>query len=352
MSFINKPKVRHPDLPKNELGLTRRDYEGAMSTLCAGCGHDSVTSSITQAIWELSLRPEQLAKLSGIGCSSKTTAYFASGAHGFNGVHGRMPSIATGANAANKNLHYIGVSGDGDSLSIGFGQFAHAIRRNVNMLYICENNGVYGLTKGQFSASADIGTKSKKGEENQQAPVDPCLAALSLGGSFIARSFSGDREQLVPLIKAGLMHKGFAMIDVISPCVTFNDHVGSTKSYEFTREHYHEAVHTDYIPPRTEITASYGAGEVLPVQMHDGSQLRLRKLDKDYDPNHRGKAFEYLRTKLRQGEHVTGLIFLSPGHDPDMHEMLHTTDVPLNQVPYEQLHPGAAGLASILKRYA
>ncbi len=251
MSFINKPKVRHPDLPQNELGLTRRDYEGAMSTLCAGCGHDSVTSSIIQAIWELSLRPEQLAKLSGIGCSSKTTAYFASGAHGFNGVHGRMPSIAAGANAANKNLHYIGVSGDGDSLSIGFGQFAHAIRRNVNMLYICENNGVYGLTKGQFSASADIGTKSKKGEENQQAPVDPCLAALSLGGSFIARSFSGDREQLVPLIKAGLMHKGFAMIDVISPCVTFNDHVGSTKSYEFTREHYHEAVHTDYIPPRT-----------------------------------------------------------------------------------------------------
>ena len=214
MSFINKPKVRHPDLPKNELGLTRRDYEGAMSTLCAGCGHDSITASIIQAIWELGIRPERLAKLSGIGCSSKTTAYFASGAHGFNGVHGRMPSIAAGANAANRDLHYIGVSGDGDSLSIGFGQFAHAIRRNVNMLYMCENNGVYGLTKGQFSASADIGTKSKKGDENLQAPVDPCLAALSLGGTFIARSFSGDREQLVPLIKAGLMHKGFAMIDV------------------------------------------------------------------------------------------------------------------------------------------
>ena len=250
MSFINKPKVRHPDLPTNELGLTRRDYEGAMSTLCAGCGHDSVTAAIIEAIWGLALRPEQLAKLSGIGCSSKTTAYFASGAHGFNGVHGRMPSVATGANAANKDLYYIGVSGDGDSLSIGFGQFAHAIRRNVNMLYMCENNGVYGLTKGQFSASADIGTKSKKGEENQQAPVDPCLAALSLGGTFIARSFSGDKEQLVPLIQAGLMHKGFAMIDVISPCVTFNDHDGSTKSYAFTREHYHEAVHADFVPPR------------------------------------------------------------------------------------------------------
>ena len=221
-----------------------------MSTLCAGCGHDTVTASIIEAIWDSGIRPEQLVKLSGIGCSSKTTAYFASGAHGFNGVHGRMPSVATGANAANKSLYYIGVSGDGDSLSIGFGQFAHAIRRNVNMLYICENNGVYGLTKGQFSASADIGSKTKKGEENLQAPVDPVLAALSLGGSFIARSFSGDRAQLIPLIKAGLMHKGFALIDVISPCVTFNDHEGSTKSYAYTREHYEPAVNADYIPPQ------------------------------------------------------------------------------------------------------
>jgi len=261
------------------------------------------------------------------------------------------PSIATGANAANKDLHYVGISGDGDSLSIGFGQFAHVIRRNVNMLYICENNGVYGLTKGQFSASADIGTKSKKGEENQQAPVDPCLAALSLGGTFIARSFSGDKEQLVPLIQAGLMHNGFAMIDIISPCVTFNDHVGSTKSYTYAREHYHEAVHADYIPPRQEIKASYAEGEALPVQMHDGSQIVLRKLDKDYDPTHRGKAFEYLRTKLRQGEHVTGLIFVSSS-GPDMHAMADTTDVPLNQVPYEKLHPGSDGLAKILKRYA
>ncbi len=351
MSFINKPKVRHPDLPKNALGLTRRDYEGAMSTLCAGCGHDSVTSAIIQAIWELGIRPEQLAKLSGVGCSSKTTAYFASGAHGFNGVHGRMPSVATGANAANRDLYYLGVSGDGDSLSIGFGQFAHAIRRNVNMLYICENNGVYGLTKGQFSASADIGTRSKKGEENQQAPVDPCLAALSLGGTFIARSFSGDREQLVPLIKAGLMHKGFAMIDVISPCVTFNDHAGSTKSYEFTREHYQEAVHADYIPVREEITADYAEGDVMPVKMHDGSSLLLRKLDRNYDPTHRGKAFEYLRTRLREGEHVTGLIYVQES-TKDMHDMSGTTEVPLNQVPYEKLHGGQAGLSKILGRYA
>jgi 2-oxoglutarate ferredoxin oxidoreductase subunit beta len=351
MSFINKPKVRHPDLPKNELGLTRRDYEGGMSTLCAGCGHDTITASIIEALWQLSLRPEQLVKLSGIGCSSKTTAYFASGAHGFNGVHGRMPSVATGANAANKNLYYIGVSGDGDSLSIGFGQFAHAIRRNVNMLYICENNGVYGLTKGQFSASADVGSKTKKGEENLQAPVDPVLAALSLGGSFIARSFSGDRAQLVPLIKAGLMHKGFALIDVISPCVTFNDHEGSTKSYAFTREHYVEAVAADYIAPQREISVSYGEGEAAPVEMHDGSRIVLRKLDKDYDPTHRGKAFNYLRAKLREGEHVTGLIYVSSS-GPDMHAQAQTTDVPLNAVPYEKLHPGAAGLAKVLKRYA
>src|SRR6201991_2567527 len=253
MSFIAKPKVAHPNLPRNEVGLARRDYEGGMSTLCAGCGHDSVTAAIIEAVWELSLRPETLAKLSGIVCSSKTTAYFVSGAHGFNAVHGRMPSIATGANAANRDLHYIGVSGDGDTLSIGFGQFAHAIRRNINMLYIVENNGVYGLTKGQFSASADIGSKAKRGEENVQPPVDPVLTALTLGGTFIARSFSGDKEQLVPLSVAGLKHRGFALIDVLSPCVTVNDHEGSTKSYEYTREHYDAAVQADFVPFQREI---------------------------------------------------------------------------------------------------
>jgi 2-oxoglutarate ferredoxin oxidoreductase subunit beta len=262
-----------------------------------------------------------------------------------------MPSVATGANAANKSLHYIGVSGDGDSLSIGFGQFAHAIRRNVNMLYICENNGVYGLTKGQFSASADIGSKTKKGEENLQAPVDPVLAALSLGGTFIARSFSGDRAQLVPLIKAGLMHKGFAIIDVISPCVTFNDHEGSTKSYAYTREHYEPAVNADYIPRQQEIHVDYAEGEVVPVELHDGSRLLLRKLAPDYDPTHRGKAFNYLRDRLRDGEHVTGLIYISHNR-PEMHEMSATVDEPLNAVPYEKLQPGSAGLAKLLKRYA
>src|ERR1022692_660613 len=238
MTFMSKPKVAHPELPRNALGLTRRDYEGANSTLCAGCGHDSITAAIVEACWANAVEPHNVVKLSGIGCSSKTTAYFVSGAHGFNSVHGRMPSIATGANAANRRLHYIGVSGDGDTLSIGLGQFCHAIRRNVNMVYIIENNGVYGLTKGQFSASADVGSTAKKGEVNNQPPIDPVLMALTLGASFVARSFSGDKGQLVPLIQAAMHHEGFALLDGLSPCVTFNDHEGSTRSYAYTREHY------------------------------------------------------------------------------------------------------------------
>ncbi|HLS81859.1 MAG TPA: 2-oxoacid:ferredoxin oxidoreductase subunit beta [Steroidobacter sp.] len=350
MTFIAKPKVHHPGLPKNELGLTRRAYEGAMSTLCAGCGHDSVTAAIIEAAWQMSLRPEQVVKLSGIGCSSKTTAYFVGGGHGFNSVHGRMPSIATGASAANRELHYIGVSGDGDTLSIGFGQFAHAIRRNLNMLYIIENNGVYGLTKGQFSASADIGSKAKRGEQNMQPPIDPVLTALTLGCTFVARSFSGDKEQLVPLIKAGLAHKGFAVLDVISPCVTFNDHEGSTKSYAYVREHYEEAVHADFVPPAAQITVQYAPGETTSVAMHNGGQIVLRKLDPSYDPTHRGKALNYLREKLRQGEHVTGLIYINES-TPDFHEVNATSATPINRLPYERLHPGAAGLEKILQRY-
>src|SRR5262245_22414409 len=326
MSFIAKPKIAHPSLPRNELGLTRRDYEGGMSTLCAGCGHDSVTAAIIEACWQMSMRPEQLAKLSGIGCSSKTTAYFVSGGHGFNSVHGRMPSIATGAVAANRDLYYIGVSGDGDTLSIGFGQFAHAIRRNVNMLYVIENNGVYGLTKGQFSASADVGSKTKKGEANAQPPVDPVLTALTLGCTFVARSFSGDKEQLVPLLKAGLTHRGFALIDVLSPCVTFNDHEGSTKSYEFVRDHYDAVIHADFVPPAEEITAKYAQGDVMPVTMHDGSRIMLRKLDPSYDPTHRGHAFNYLRDKMAQNEYVTGLIYID-AKSPDFHEVSGTTAV-------------------------
>jgi 2-oxoglutarate ferredoxin oxidoreductase subunit beta len=252
MSYIAKPKVAHPNLPRNKLGLTARDYEGTVSTLCAGCGHDSVTAAIIQAVFQLNIEPHMLAKMSGIGCSSKTPAYFVSGSHGFNSVHGRMPSVTTGANAANRALTYIGVSGDGDSLSIGAGQFMHAIRRNLNMCYIIENNGVYGLTKGQFSASADVGSKPKKGEPNEQEPIDPVSVALALGATYVARSFSGDKEQLVPLIQGALTHKGFALVDVISPCVTFNDHEGSTKSYKHTRQFYHHVVDADFVPPAEE----------------------------------------------------------------------------------------------------
>src|SRR5881227_2859701 len=250
MASIKKPSVLHPNLRPNKVGLTLRDYEGAMSTLCAGCGHDSVTAAIVRSFYELDTPPHMIAKLSGIGCSSKTPTYFVAGAHGFNSAHGRMPAIATGANAANRELIYIGVSGDGDSLSIGLGQLCHAMRRNLRMLYIIENNGVYGLTKGQFSASADVGSKSKKGDANAFTPIDPVMLALSLGATFIARSFSGDKKQLVPIIKAGLSHKGFALIDVISPCVTFNDHEGSTKSCRYTREKNVEVAHADFVPIR------------------------------------------------------------------------------------------------------
>jgi 2-oxoglutarate/2-oxoacid ferredoxin oxidoreductase subunit beta len=352
MTFIAKPKVRHPSLPTNALGLTRRDYEGALSTLCAGCGHDSITAAIVEASWALSLEPQNMVKLSGIGCSSKTTAYFVSGGHGFNSVHGRMPSIAMGANAANRNLTFLGVSGDGDTLSIGLGQFCHAIRRNLNMLYIIENNGVYGLTKGQFSASADIGSRAKKGEINCQPPIDPVLLAITLGATFVARSFSGDKQQLVPLIQAGLKHAGFALIDVLSPCVTFNDHEGSTKSYAYTREHYEPAVHADFVPFEREITADYGPGETLPVVMHDGSRIVLRKLDSAYDPTSRTTASAQIQERLKHGEYLTGLLYLdAEPHKSAFHMVNATPDAALNSIPYEVLSPGAKGLEKVLARY-
>jgi 2-oxoglutarate/2-oxoacid ferredoxin oxidoreductase subunit beta len=350
MTFLAKPKVAHPSLPKNALGRTRRQYEGALSTLCAGCGHDSITAAIVEAAWELSLEPQNVVKLSGIGCSSKTTAYFVSGGHGFNSVHGRMPSIAMGASAANRNLTYIGVSGDGDTLSIGLGQFCHAIRRNLNMLYIIENNGVYGLTKGQFSASADVGTKAKKGETNFQPPIDPVLLAMTVGATFVARSFSGDKEQLVPLIEAGLKHRGFALIDVLSPCVTFNDHEGSTKSYAYTREHYEPAVLTDFVPLEREITASYGEGEALPVVMHDGSRIVLRKCDSAYDPTSRTAAATVIQEKMKEGEYLTGLLFVEPS-EKEFHDINGTPDAALNTLPFEKLSPGSKNLEKILARY-
>ncbi len=350
MSYIGKPKVAHPKMPKNDLGLTARDYEGTVSTLCAGCGHDSVTAAIVQAVFELNIEPHMLAKMSGIGCSSKTPAYFVSGAHGFNSVHGRMPSVTTGANAANRSLMYIGVSGDGDSLSIGAGQFVHAIRRNLNMCYIIENNGVYGLTKGQFSASADIGSKPKKGEPNQQEPIDPVSTALSLGATYIARSFSGDKEQLVPLIQGALLHEGFSLVDVISPCVTFNDHEGSTKSYAHTRQFYHHVVDADFVPPAEEIKAAYAKGSAMPVELHDGSKIVLRKVDEQYDPTSRASAFKYLRERFNAGEITTGLLYMDESRQ-EMHDLMGNTRTPMCQLPLESLNPGAGELKKILNRY-
>lgn len=323
MSYIKRPAAHNSRLPVNALGLTERDYEGGMSTLCAGCGHDSITAALIQACWGLNIEPHKVAKMSGIGCSSKTPAYFLREAHGINAVHGRMPSIATGASAANRTLHYIGVSGDGDSLSIGFGQFAHAIRRNVDMLYIIENNGVYGLTKGQFSASADVGTRSKGGDVNELAPIDPVLMAISLGCTFVARGFSGDKEQLVPLIKAGLQHRGFAMIDVISPCVGFNNHEGSTKSYAHTRANYHPAIQADYIEPKAELKAAYADGKAMPVELHDGSTIVLRKVDVDHDPTNRASAIGYLERHRAAEEVVTGLLYIED-EGRDLHTLNNT----------------------------
>jgi 2-oxoglutarate ferredoxin oxidoreductase subunit beta len=350
MTSINKPPVRHPSDRRNAIGLTKADYEGGMSTLCAGCGHDSVTAALVQAFWELDLPPHRAAKMSGIGCSSKTTGYFMRQSHGFNAVHGRMPSVTTGANAANGELTYIGISGDGDSLNIGLGQMVHAIRRNVNMLYVIENNGVYGLTKGQFSAAADLGSTSRKGEVNEQAPIDPVLLALTLGATFVARSFSGDKAQLVPILKAGLSHRGFALIDVISPCVSFNDHEGSTKSYAYVRGHEVETVATDFVPLRREITMPESHEAVTTVQMHDGSRVRLHATAPGYDPTDRETAYRHARACLDRGEVATGILFIDKA-GRDLHDMNRTVATPLAHLPFEALCPGKAALDALMARY-
>ncbi len=343
MTYLAKPRLHHPELPKNTVGYTRRDYEGKISTLCAGCGHDSISASLIQACWEMEIQPHKVAKLSGIGCSSKTPDYFLGNSHGFNSVHGRMPSVLTGANLANRDLLYLGVSGDGDSASIGLGQFAHCMRRGVNMVYIVENNGVYGLTKGQFSATADKGSKSKRGAVNNDEPIDMAGLALHLGASFVARSFSGDKRQLVPLIKAAIEHKGAAFIDVVSPCVAFNNHPGSTKSYDYVREHNAAVNRLDFITGRDEITADYEPGTVTTVTQHDGSVLRLRKLAADYDATDRIKVMHYLHERAAAGEVVTGLLYVDPAAS-DLHEHLNTIDVPLNQLGERELCPGAVAL--------
>jgi 2-oxoglutarate ferredoxin oxidoreductase subunit beta len=346
MTYLAKPKLHHPTLPVNTLGFTRRDYEGAVSTLCAGCGHDSISAAIIEACYELDVEPHRLAKLSGIGCSSKTPTYFLGNSHGFNSVHGRMPSVLTGANLANRDLIYLGVSGDGDSASIGLGQFAHSMRRGVNMVYIVENNGVYGLTKGQFSATADKGSKSKRGVTNRDAPVDLVGLALQLGATFVARSFSGDKAQLVPLVKAALEHQGAAFIDVISPCVAFNNHAGSTKSYDYVREHNEAVNFLDFMPVRETITTDYAPGSLREVVQHDGSVLRLRKIAEEYEPTDRIAAMNYLQQHHAKGEVVTGLLYLDPEAD-DLHAHLNTVATPLNRLGEKELCPGSAALVNI-----
>ena len=346
MTYILKPKLHHPSLPKNELGLTRRDYEGKVSTLCAGCGHDSITAAIIEACFELSVEPHRVAKISGIGCSSKTPTYFLGNSHGFNSVHGRMPSVLTGANLANRDLIYLGVSGDGDSASIGLGQFAHCLRRGVNMVYIVENNGVYGLTKGQFSATADRGSKSKRGFINTDNSIDLVAMALQLGASFVARSFSGDKQQLVPIIKAAIAHRGAAFIDIISPCVAFNNHAGSTKSFDFVREHNNSVNRLDVIPSRMPIEVEYEPGSVEAVEQHDGSKLALRKLAADYDVSDRTAALGFLQHHASKGQIVTGLLYVEKDSE-DLHAHLKTVKAPLASLNEQDLCPGQAALDKI-----
>lgn len=345
MTYV-KPAFRHPEAAKNKLGYTRKEYEGALSTLCAGCGHDSISAAIVQSIFELSIPPHRVAKLSGIGCSSKTPTYFLGNSHGFNSVHGRMPSVATGAYLANKDLIYLGVSGDGDSASIGMGQFVHAIRRNLNMVYIVMNNGCYGLTKGQDSATADHGSINKSGHTNLFETIDMAGMALELGASFVARSFSGDKEQLIPLIKAAVSFPGFAFIDVISPCVTFNNNKGSTKSYDYVREHLETVAQLDFVPLAEEITATIGSGESSRITMHDGTYLQINKLALDWDPTDRISAITKIHRSRTDQEVVTGLLFYETERQ-NLHDILNTVETPLNALEYYELCPGNSVLQNI-----
>jgi 2-oxoglutarate/2-oxoacid ferredoxin oxidoreductase subunit beta len=344
MSYL-KPSFAHPGLQKNDLGYTKKDYEGTLSTLCAGCGHDSISAAIAQACFESNIEPHKVAKMSGIGCSSKTPAYFLNNSHGFNSVHGRMPSVTTGANLANRDLKYLGVSGDGDTASIGMGQFCHVIRRNVNMLYIVMNNGCYGLTKGQDSATADKGSIAKAGNVNSFEGIDLCSLAIELGATFVAQSFSGDKTQLIPLIKAAMAHKGFAFINTVSPCVTFNNNNGSTKSYDFVRDHNATLGNLDFVPIGEEITTeAYDDQKTL--KMHDGSLISLHKVDQSFDITDKNAAMAALYNKKIKDEILTGLIYLNQD-EAELNDIINTTSKPLNQLTQEELFPGFDELAEI-----
>ncbi|WP_420413828.1 2-oxoacid:ferredoxin oxidoreductase subunit beta [Roseibium sp.] len=344
MSYY-KPKFQHPKLPKNELGYTVADYDGAVSTLCAGCGHDSISAAVRNACYLSAIPPHRIAKLSGIGCSSKMPTYFLGRSHGFNSVHGRMPSVATGASVANRDLIYLGVSGDGDTASIGMGQFVHLIRRNVNMTYIVANNGCYGLTKGQTSATSDLGSIGKYGGENPFEGIDLASLAVLQGASFVGRSFSGDKEQLEPLIRAAMAHRGFAFIDVVSPCVTFANNVGSTKSYAATRENL-DAMPVDFVPMREEIRTQYKEGSSQTVTLHDGSNIQLHKASSKYKADSRDDALMALQEANRNGKVLTGLFYLDPNAQ-DLNHTLALADKPLNSLSTDELCPGSRVLNSI-----
>ncbi|HEY1012328.1 MAG TPA: 2-oxoacid:ferredoxin oxidoreductase subunit beta [Herpetosiphonaceae bacterium] len=347
MTTKTPPAPRAPKL--NVIGLEQNDYKGAPSTLCPGCGHDSISSRIISVCFDLGIQPHRVAKFSGIGCSSKTPAYFLNRAHGFNSVHGRMPSVATGAILANRDLVGLGVSGDGDTGSIGFGQFKHMVRRNVPMVYIVENNGVYGLTKGQFSATADIGQQLKYAGLNELPPIDLCAEAILGGCTYVARSFAGDPKQIEALLKGAFSHRGLAVIDIISPCVTFNNNDQSTKSYGYGKEHEERLHDLTYIKPREEITVEYAEGEAKQVAMHDGSTIMLKKLEQEYDPTSRTAALMRLEEARAKQEFITGLIYVNPEGSPTIHDMVHASDEPLARLPEHKLRPTREALAKVIE---
>jgi 2-oxoglutarate ferredoxin oxidoreductase subunit beta len=347
MATTTNPPAPAPAPKTNRVGLQVLDYRGGKTTLCAGCGHNAISERIIDAMYEMGVQPERLAKLSGIGCSSKTPAYFMNRAHAFNSVHGRMPSVATGTLLANKTLLALGVSGDGDTVSIGAGQFIHLMRRNLPMIYIIEDNGCYGLTKGQFSATADLGSTLKSGVVNDLPPVDTCALAIQLGATFVGRSFSGDKRQLAAMLKAAIAHRGTVMLDVISPCVTFNDHEGSTKSYKYVQAHEEPVNEIGFVPVFEEIDVDYDPGTTLEVKMHDGSSLRLKKLERDYDPTDKMQAVSRLMESHAKGDVLTGVFYIN-ANAPSFIDMLNLTEEPLATLPESVVRPSREVLSKCM----
>jgi 2-oxoglutarate/2-oxoacid ferredoxin oxidoreductase subunit beta len=337
-----------PPKKVNRLGLEVLSYKGGKTTLCAGCGHNSISERIVECFYDLGIEPWTVAKFSGIGCSSKSPAYFLGLAHGFNGVHGRMPAIATGALLANKTLMGVGVTGDGDTASIGLGQFMHMVRRNLPLIYVIENNGVYGLTKGQFSATADLGSTLKTGTVNDLPPFDCCALAMRWGATFVARSFSGDKRQLTALLKAAIAHNGLSVIDVISPCVTFNDHMGSTKSYGYMKEHETILQELDFVPHFEDIAVDIPEGGVMDVRMHDGSHLRIRKLGRDFDPTNRLASMVVMEEAEAKDEVLTGVLYVNTSK-PTFLEQLNMVDEPIGTLPQSRTRPSPAVLEQVME---